>query len=209
MELKVYDMNVSEKGTVSIPEIIISDTINPYFLHEVVKYYLSQERVGTASTKTRSEVSGGGKKPWRQKHTGRARQGSIRSPLWKGGGVVFGPKPRDYSLDIPKRKLKLALKQVFTQRIKDGNVYVFENFSFTEPKTKSFVNIIKALSLSEKKLLVVLSKIDEITLKSMRNYPKVEYVSARDVNAYDIINSEVIIMDKNSIDIIAKRLEDK
>lgn len=209
MEVKMYDMNLEVKGTVTIPEVILADKVNPYFLHEVVKYYLSNQRVGTASTKTRAEVSGGGRKPWRQKHTGRSRQGSIRSPLWKGGGVVFGPKPRDYSLDIPKKKLKIALKQVLTQRIKDGNLYVFEIFSFSQPKTKSFVNIIKGLSLTDKKVLVVLSEANDATIKSMRNYPRVEYVSAKNLNAYDLIKNEVIIMDKAAIDIIAKRLEDK
>lgn len=209
MELKIYDINANEKGKITIPQNLIAEEVNKYFLYEVVKYYLANQRVGTASTKTRAEVSGGGRKPWRQKHTGRARQGSIRSPLWKGGGVVFGPKPRDYSLDMPKRKLKLALKQVLTQRIKDGCVYVFENFSFSEPKTKNVVNIINALSLNDKKILVVLSEINEPTLKSIRNYPKIEYVSAKDVNAYEVINSDVIIMDKNSIDVISKRLEDK
>lgn len=209
MELKIYDINVNEKGKIEVPQSLIADEVNKYFLYEVVKYYLSNRRVGTASTKTRSEVSGGGRKPWRQKHTGRARQGSIRSPLWKGGGVVFGPKPRDYSLDMPKRKLRLALKQVLTQRMKDNCVYVFENFSFSEPKTKNIVNIINALSINDKKILVVLSDINEATLKSIRNYPRIEYVSAKDVNAYDVINSEVIIMDKNSIDVISKRLEDK
>lgn len=209
MELKIYDINANEKGKITIPQNLIAEEVNKYFLYEVVKYYLANQRVGTASTKTRAEVSGGGRKPWRQKHTGRARQGSIRSPLWKGGGVVFGPKPRDYSLDMPKRKLKLALKQILTQRIKDGCVYVFENFSFSEPKTKNVVNIINALSLNDKKILVVLSEINEPTLKSIRNYPKIEYVSAKDVNAYEVINSDVIIMDKNSIDVISKRLEDK
>lgn len=209
MELKIYDMNAKERGNIAIPKNLIADEVSKYFLHEVIKYYLANQRVGTASTKTRAEVSGGGRKPWRQKHTGRSRQGSIRSPLWKGGGVVFGPKPRDYSLDMPKRKLKLALKQVLTQRMKDGCVYIFETFSFSQPKTKNIVNIINALSLKDKKILIVLSEINDATLKSIRNYPKLDYVSANDVNAYDVINSEVIIMDKNSIDIISKRMEDK
>ncbi|MCX7905720.1 MAG: 50S ribosomal protein L4 [Elusimicrobiales bacterium] len=209
MEVKVYDMNAQEKGKIEIPDVLIEEEVNKYFLHEVVKYYLSNERVGTASTKTRAEVSGGGRKPWRQKHTGRSRQGSIRSPLWKGGGVVFGPKPRDYSLDIPKKKLKLALKQALTQRLKENAVYIFEVFSFSQPKTKNFVSLINNLSLANKKILVVLSEVNDATLKSMRNYPYVEYVSAQNVNAYDILNSEVILMDKNALDVIAKRLEEK
>ncbi len=209
MELKVYDMSAKESGTIKIPDIIISDKVDKNFLYEIVKYYLANERVGTASTKTRAEVSGGGRKPWRQKHTGRARQGSIRSPLWKGGGVVFGPKPRDYSLDMPKKKLKLALSQVLTQRIKDNCVYVFDVFRFSEPKTKNFVSLLKNLNIADKKVLVVLSEINDETLKSMRNYPYVEYIAAKDVNAYDVINSEVLIIDRAAVDIIARRLEDK
>ncbi len=209
MELKVYDMTAKESGSIKVPDVIISEKVDKNFLYEIVKYYLANERVGTASTKTRAEVSGGGRKPWRQKHTGRARQGSIRSPLWKGGGVVFGPKPRDYSLDMPKKKLKLALSQVLTQRIKDNCVYVFDTFRFYEPKTKSFVSLLKTLNIADKKVLVVLSQINDETLKSMRNYPYVEYVAAKDVNAYDVINSQVVIIDKPAVDIIARRLEDK
>lgn len=209
MELKVYDMSGKETGNITLPQTIISDKVDRHFLYEVIKYYESNKRVGTASTKTRSEVSGGGRKPWRQKHTGRARQGSIRSPLWKGGGVVFGPKPRDYSLDINRKKLKLALKQLITEKIKDNNVYVFENFKFSEPKTKNFVNILNIFNIKDKKVLVVLSDVNDETIKSMRNYPLVEYVSANEVNAYDLIRADIVIMDKDAVDIIAKRLEDK
>ncbi|MGC8866685.1 MAG: 50S ribosomal protein L4 [Elusimicrobiales bacterium] len=209
MELPVYDMSAKEAGSIKIPDTIIAEKIDRNFLYEVIKYYLANKRVGSASTKNRAEVSGGGRKPWRQKHTGRARHGSIRSPLWRGGGVVFGPKPRDYSLDMPREKLRLALSQVLTQRIKDNAVYVFDVFKFSESKTSNFINLLKSLNIIDKKLVVVLSEVNDETLKSMRNYPYVKYVAAKDVNAYDVINAEVIIVDKASFDIIAKRLEDK
>lgn len=207
MEIKLYDKDCKEKGSVNLSGVF-PEKVDRHFLYEVIKYYLANKRVGTASTKTRSEVSGGGRKPWKQKHTGRARQGSIRSPLWKGGGVVFGPKPRDYSLDMPAKKLKLALKQILKARADENRIYVFEDFSFETPKTKNFYNIINALGLSGKKILVVMDKFDENTIKSLRNIENLYYTTALNLNAYDVISTEVMILNQKALDIIKSRLEE-
>lgn len=208
MEMKLYDKNCKEKGSINLPDVIFAEKVNKNFLYEIVKYYLANKRAGTASTKTRSEVSGGGRKPWKQKHTGRARQGSIRSPIWKGGGVVFGPKPRDFSLDMPVKKLHLAIKQVLKARAADNMVYVFESLNFETPKTKNFDNIIKGLNLQGKKVLVVMDKFDENTLKSIRNIERVSYTTAANLNAYDVISNDAIILNQASVDIIKSRLEE-
>jgi large subunit ribosomal protein L4 len=207
MEIKIYDRNCNEKGSVKLPDVLIAPRVDANFLYEVVKYYLANQRRGTASTKTRAEVRGGGRKPWRQKHTGRARQGSIRSPLWRGGGVVFGPKPRDFSIDMPAKKLKLALKQVITARAKDGKIYLFESFDFEKPKTKEFVNILNKLNLLGKKVMVVFDTFSDNLAKSMRNIEDLDYKRASDVNAYDLITSDVIILNEKAIDVIKERVE--
>jgi len=208
MEIKLYDKNCNEKGSIKLPDILVAPKVDINFLYEVVKYYLANQRSGTASTKTRAEVSGGGRKPWRQKHTGRSRQGSIRSPLWKGGGVVFGPKPRDFSLDMPRKKLINAIKQVITARLKDGNVVAFEKFDFEKPKTKDIANILNKLNFCNKKVIIVFDDFSDNLIKSMRNIEKLDYKRAIDINAYDLIKSDVIIFNEKAIEIIKERLED-
>lgn len=208
MEIKVYDRNCNEKGSIKLPDVLIAPKVDSNFLYEVVKYYLANQRAGTASTKTRAEVRGGGRKPWKQKHTGRSRQGSIRSPLWKGGGVVFGPKPRDFSLDMPKKKLQLALKQVITARAKDGKIYLFESFDFEKPKTKEFANILDKLNISDKKVMIVFDNFSDNLVKSIRNIDNLNYKRAVDVNAYDLITSDVLILNDKAVDVIKERVED-
>lgn len=208
MEIKLLDKECKEKGNINLPDSILAEKVNRNFLYEIVKYYRANQRAGTSSTKTRAEVSGGGRKPWKQKHTGRARQGSIRSPIWKGGGVVFGPRPRDFSLDMPVKKLHLALKQVLKSRVSDNMVYVFDNLSFDTPKTKNFENIIKNLNLKGKKILVVMDRFEENTIKSLRNIEKVSYVTASNLSAYDLISNDVIFLNQSAIDIIKSRVEE-
>ncbi len=209
MEVKIYDIKGNEKGSINLPDVLFCEEVNKNFLYEIVKYYLANQRVGTVSTKTRAEVSGGGRKPWRQKHTGRARQGSIRSPLWKGGGVVFGPKPRDFSLDMPVKKLRLAIKQVLKARAMDNKICVFENIKFETTKTKNFVEILNKLNIGDDKVLVVDSKLSENTIKSIRNVENVSYTNASNLNAYDLISNDWIFFTQSSIDILKSRLEDK
>lgn len=207
METKLFNIKGEEIGKIELPEIIFSAKPDPHFLHEVVKYYLAAKRVGTASTKTRGEVSGGGKKPWRQKHTGRARAGSIRSPLWRKGGVVFGPKPRDYSLDIPKAKKIKALIQALSAKYSDSQIFVFENFDIEAPKTKILFSLLKTMNLSGKKVLIVNDKIDEKLLLAARNIPEVEVIDANSLNTYDVLDSNFLLISAESLKILSKRLE--
>jgi len=209
METKLFNIKGEEIGKVDIPEFIFSAKSDPHFLHEVIKYYLAAKRLGTVSTKTRGEVSGGGKKPWRQKHTGRARAGSIRSPLWRKGGVVFGPKPRDYSIDIPKAKRIKALIQALSAKNSTGELFVIENFNFNEAKTKNIYALLKVLKLDEKKVLIITEKRDEKLLLAANNIPNVKVMCACDLNAYDTLDNKAILIEKEALKIIEKRLEDK
>ena len=191
MEVNLYDSKGEEKGKVILPPIF-SQSINIPLLHEVVTAYLANRRKGSASTKTRGEVSGGGRKPWRQKGTGRARAGSIRSPLWRHGGVVFGPKPRDYHLSLPKKKLKKALFQALAA--KADVVKVVENLEFKEVKTKNVVQVLKRIGVNREKTLLVLEKIDENLRRISRNIPYLHLLERRNLNAYAVLNCKNLLI---------------
>ncbi|MEO2065622.1 MAG: 50S ribosomal protein L4, partial [Desulfurobacteriaceae bacterium] len=174
---------------------------------ETVKWQLAKRRRGTHSTKTRGEVRGGGRKPWPQKHTGRARQGSIRAPQWVGGGVVHGPKPRDYSYNLPKKVRKVALRSVIAGRLQEGNFIVVEDFSFEKPKTKQAVEFLKNLGLENTKvLLVVPSELDENTYLSFRNLPNVKVLPVEGLNVYDVLAYEKCVVFKSILPKIEERL---
>jgi large subunit ribosomal protein L4 len=159
---------------------------------------LANRRAGTHSTKTRAEVSGGGRKPWRQKGTGRARAGSIRSPLWRKGGIVFGPKPRSYRYSLPKKARRLALKSVLSAKVAEGNLIVLDSLHFDQPKTKSMVNVLKALNVDNKALVVTAGK-DENVIKSSRNIPGISPVEAARVNVYNVLNHEKMVITKDAV----------
>ena len=142
-----YDVNGKELGNIELPASVFNENINEHAVHQVVVSQLAKIRQGTASTKTRGEVSGGGKKPWRQKGTGRARHGSIRSPLWVGGGVTFGPKPRSYDKKVPRKVKKLALRSILTDKLESGSLIVLEELSFDKPKTSQMVEVLRNLEL--------------------------------------------------------------
>lgn len=209
MEIKVLNFKGEEVGRTKLPEIIFSSKADPHFLHEVVKYYLAAKRVGTVSTKTKAEVSGGGRKPWKQKHTGRARAGSIRSPLWRKGGVVFGPKPRDFSLDIPEHKKIRALAQSLAAKSNDSQIFAFENFDIELAKTKFFYSLLKKLNLVGKKLVLINDKQDDKLMLATRNIPGINVVRAMDVNAYDVLNNNAVFVTLEALKILEKRLEEK
>ncbi len=172
-------------------------------LHQTVVAYRANRRSGTACTKNRSEVSGSGKKLWRQKGTGRARMGSVRSPIWSGGGVVFGPRPRDYSKKIPKNVKKLALRTALTGRINDGAVYSIDSFAVADGKTKSFVSAVTGLTDARKVLIV--GVFDELTFRSGRNIQKVQLMSAEDVNAENLLAYDTILLTKDALETLARR----
>ena len=195
----LYNSQGERIGEIDLREDIFGYTPNVHLLWEYVRMYLANQRRGTASTKTRGEVSGGGRKPWPQKHTGRARHGSIRSPLWRKGGVVFGPKPRDYHYEMPKKAKRLATKHALSDRAKENRIIVIENFSFSNGKTKEGAQLLKKIGIYGKKILVALCDMDPKLLLPLRNIEKVRIMPGKDLNAYEVLNSEYVLFTKDGL----------
>ena len=193
--MKVMDMAGKEVGEISLSDAVFGAEVNSAVLHIAVKSYLANQRQGTQSTKTRSEVSGGGKKPWKQKGTGHARQGSTRSPQWTHGGIALGPKPRCYRFEINKKVKRIALQSAFSSKVAGGNMIVVDNIATAEYKTKTMVNMLKALG-SDRKALVVLAENDAVTVKSMANIPGVKTALVNTLNVYDVLNCDKFIVAK-------------
>ncbi len=201
-ETTVFSIKAEEKGRIALPDAIFSIKPNKNVLYDVVRMYLANRRQGTSSTKGRSEVRGGGRKPFRQKHTGRARAGTIRSPLRRGGGVVFGPKPRDYSFKVPKKVKRLAIRSAFSLKRQEDALKVIENIDFDVPKTKKLYKILETLQLKDKKVLLLIDRYSENLFLSARNIPQLKISLAKDSNAYDILWAEVLLLTKDSVDIL-------
>lgn len=182
------------KGEIELPKSLFGIKPSQHAVYEACKTNLASRRRGTASTKTRSEVRGGGRKPWRQKGTGRARIGSIRSPIWVGGGVAFGPKPRDYGYRIPKKVRKLALKSALSAKALEEKIHVVEDFSFSEPRTKTMEDVLRALGLKGKETLLLVSSFDENVFKSGRNLRYLTIKPAKDLNCYEVLRSEYLVV---------------
>lgn len=187
-------------GSATLDDHMFGIEPNMSVMHQVVTAQLAARRAGTHSTKTRAERRGGGAKPWRQKGTGRARQGSIRSPQWRGGGIAHGPKPRDYSQKTPKKMIKLALRSALSDRAADGKVMVVDSFSFDVPKTSEAVAAIDALGLSDEgRVLIVLDHDDANAALSFRNIPNVHVLPTGELNAYDVLCCDTIVFTKNAL----------
>ena len=199
--VKVYDMAGKENGTLALSDEIFGAEVNAAVLHMAVKAYLANQRQGTQSTLTRAEVSGGGIKPWRQKGTGRARQGSTRSPQWTHGGVALGPKPRSYQLCLNKKVKRLALKSALSSKVAADEMIVISNLAATEYKTKTMVEMLKAVGAT-KKALVVIPAVDEKLVKSLANIPGVKTTTANNINVYDILNCDKFIVAQPAVQII-------
>ncbi len=206
MEIKVVNTANQEVGTVTIKDEIANAPIKKHAVWETVKWQLAKRRRGTHSTKTRGEVRGGGRKPWPQKHTGRARQGSIRAPQWVGGGVVHGPKPGDYYYPLPKKVRKVALRSVVAGRLQEGNVIVVEDFAFEKPKTKQAIEFLKNLGLENEKVLIVVPELEENTYKSFRNLPNVKLLEIEGLNVYDMLCYDKCIFFKSTLPKLEERL---
>lgn len=191
--MKVLDMTGKEVGTVGTCGSVFAVTVNAAVLHAAVRAYLLNQRQGTQSTLTRTEVSGGGKKPWRQKGTGRARQGSTRSPQWTHGGVALGPKPRSYRTDLNKKVKRLAMKSVFSSKVADDSLVVVDAITATEFKTRTMVNMLSAVGASGKALVVLPAK-DEKVVKSFANIPGVKTAYINTLNVYDILNCDKLVV---------------
>lgn len=197
------DVDIKDKNNTVVGKIALSDDLfgvsaKQGVLHQAVVNFLANQRQGTHATKTKGLISGGGKKPWKQKGTGRARSGSTRSPLWRGGGTIFGPQPRDYSYKLPKKVKRLALMNAFHEKLSSGEVIILDGFSIEKPKTKDVVVILKNLDLQNKSVLIILPEKDDSVVLSARNIPGVRVVRAADVNVYDVIAHAMLLMTKDA-----------
>ncbi|MDR0220037.1 MAG: 50S ribosomal protein L4 [Lachnospiraceae bacterium] len=193
----VYNMEGKEVGTVELSDAVFGVEINKHLVHMAVVLQLANKRQGTQKAKTRAEVRGGGKKPWRQKGTGRARHGSSRSPQWRGGGVVFAPTPRDYSFKMNKKEKRLALKSALTSRVTDGKLIVLDELVFDEIKTRKFQAMLDNLKV--KKALIVIADSDEKIVKSARNIQKIKTAIPGTINVYDILKGDTLIVTKDAV----------
>ncbi|HCO19306.1 50S ribosomal protein L4 [Gudongella oleilytica] len=202
-KVNVYNMQGEIVEEMELSEEIFGVEINEHVVYEVVKNQLANRRQGTQSAKTRAEVRGGGRKPWRQKGTGRARQGSIRSPQWKGGGVVFAPKPRDYSYSVPKKVRRLALKSVLTDKLQNNEMIVVDQLSFDAPKTKEMKKVLANLK-ADKKALIVMAEKDANVIRSANNIPNIATALVNTINVYDILKYNSFIITKEAV----KRVEE-
>jgi len=212
MEVKVYSTTGDIVGKTELPDEIFRHPIRPVTVAEAIRMYEMNQHQFTACKKTRGEVSGSGRKPWPQKHTGRARQGSIRAPHWRGGGVVFGPKPRNVHYRLPQKKLRIALLSVLSQRASEGRIMVIDDIPITYPKTKEFVKILKNLGWNEEhpeRYLFVVDKIDEAVFRSMRNLRKVDMREAYKINAFDVLLAKRIVFTLKGLEALKNRLLEK
>ena len=197
-KVNVYNMSGDIVEEIALSEDIFGIEINEHVVWEVVRNQLANKRQGTQSAKTRAEVRGGGRKPWRQKGTGRARQGSKNSPQWKGGGVVFAPKPRDYSYSVPKKVKRLALKSVLTSKVQENEIIVVDEIKFDSPKTKEMVSLLTKLN-ADKKALIVMGEKDLNVIKSANNIPNVATALVNTINVYDILKYNSFIITKDAV----------
>ncbi len=203
MELEVYKKDGSKSGeTVKLSADIFGVEPNEHAIYQAVRMYLDNQRQGTSKVKTRAEVRGGGKKPFKQKKTGMARQGTSRSPIMIGGGSIFGPKPRDYSSKLPAQVHRLARRSALTIKAREGQIRVVEDFSFEAPKTKEMATILKALELSSVKTLLLMPKSDQNVVRSGRNMQRLEIIEADKASTYDLVNNQILLIQKSAVEVL-------
>ena len=198
-QVTVFDMTGKSVGEMTLSDAIFGIEPNTSVMHAAVVNYLANQRQGTQSTLTRSEVSGGGRKPWKQKGTGRARQGSTRAPQWTHGGIALGPKPRDYSYELPKKVKRLALKSEFSAKVADNNLIVVDNIAVEGYKTKAVAEMLSNLG-ADKKVLIVMPEVDAKLIKSAANIPGVKTALVNTINVYDILNCDKFIVAKSALE---------
>ena len=205
MKLDVLKIDGKSSGKkLDLSDEIFGIEPNDHVIYLAVKSYLANQRQGTSKTKERSEVRGGGKKPWKQKGRGGARAGTTRSPLWVGGGTIFGPRPRNYRQDVSKKVKRLARKSALSYKVKDEQLILIEDFNFDKPKTKDFADILTALNLTGKKILLLTNGNQEVVYKSGRNIPKTKILEASKASTYDILNNQILVIQESAVDIIHK-----
>ncbi|MFC4811536.1 50S ribosomal protein L4 [Paenibacillus sp. GCM10023250] len=198
-KVALYSVNGSQVGEIELSEAVFGIEPNVHVVHSAVLLQQAAERRGTHKTKGRSEVRGGGRKPWKQKGTGRARQGSIRAPQWVGGGTVFGPTPRSYSFKLPKKVRRLAIKSALSSKVIDNEIIVLDQLAFAQPKTKEFATILNNLKVARKALVVTANYEDNVAL-SARNIPNVKFVAADGINVLDVVKYDQLIITKEAVE---------
>ncbi|MFI5294741.1 MAG: 50S ribosomal protein L4 [Thermodesulfovibrionales bacterium] len=203
-EFEVKDKNNKPVGKINLSDEVFGVKVKDGVLHNAVVNFLANQRQGTHATKTKGLVSGGGKKPWKQKHTGRARSGSSRSPLWRGGGTVFGPQPRDYSYAIPKKARRLALKAALSGKLSDGEIIVVETLSIEKPQTKEMMSVLKRLELDGKSTLIIVPEYNETIMLSARNIPGVTVTRVSDLNCYDVAAHSRLLMTRQAAEMLSE-----
>jgi len=207
LDLPVRDDKGKKVDTVSLNNKIFDGAVNVPLLHQVVTMYNANRRSGSASAKTKAEVSGGGKKPWRQKGTGRARTGSIRNPLWRGGGVIFGPKPRDFSYSLPQKLKKTAIKSSLNEKLIGGNLIIINGIKLENPKTKEFRKIIESLGITEKQsAIVIVEKLDNNIKLASRNIPNISVKAINNLSSYDILKRKKLIIQQSALKSLTRSL---
>ncbi len=204
--IPVVSQTREKVGEVQVPAAVVAGPVREHLLHAAVQSQLDGRRAGTAATKTRGLVSGGGKKPWRQKGTGRARAGSTRSPLWAGGGTIFGPQPRDYAHRLPRSARRAALRAALADRHAAGKLLVVDALSLAEPKTKRMLECLRGLGLEGTSVLVVLASADAAVERAARNLPHVKVLRASGLNVYDILGHAELVLTRGALEAIAGRL---
>jgi large subunit ribosomal protein L4 len=209
MQTKLFDKTGKESGTIELGKGIFNQPVNQSLLWEAVNALLDNRRKGNASAKTKAEVRGGGKKPWRQKGIGWARHGSIRSPLWRGGGVTFGPKSRDYETKIPKKKKIGALLSSLSVKAQENKILVIEELSLDAPKTKNFVQILKDMDIDKARTLVAVDTMQNNILMASRNVPNVNLKKANDINCYDVLSADYLLITKKGLEKLEQRCASK
>ncbi len=202
----VYSVSGEVTGSVDLPEAVFGIEPNHDVLWDSVRAYLANQRQGSASSLSRGEVKKSGAKPWRQKGTGRARAGTASSPIWVGGGVIFGPKPKSYTAVLPKKKKRLAVRSALSGKARDGELMVVDGFSLPEPKTKRVVEVLKNLDVWPKKCLLVTPAYNELLWRAANNLPGVQVRAARGLTPYEILDCEVLIMDRAAVDVLGEVL---
>jgi large subunit ribosomal protein L4 len=193
----IFDIEKKKVAQVELNDAVFSAEVNEAVIYDVVRMQMAARRSGTSSTKTRSDVSGGGKKPWRQKGTGRARAGTSRSPIWRGGGIVFGPHPRDYSFHVPKKIRKKALISVLSMKLKEDKMLILKDFPMEKISTKTFKSVVDLFGF--KKVLFVLDNQNEVLLKSSRNIKNIKMIRSEGINVYDVLNCEHLVLLEPSV----------
>jgi large subunit ribosomal protein L4 len=206
MNIDILNVEGKSVGSVELPDSIFGIEPNVAVMHQAVKMYLANQRQGTSKSKTRHEVRGGGRKPWKQKGRGTARAGSTRSGVWVGGGNIHGPQPRDYRQDMPKKMRQLARRSALALKAQSNEMIVVEDFGFSEIRTRPFADMLKAVDAAGRKVLVLLKEPNETAFRSGRNIASCQIMDARNASVYDLLNNQVVILERGSIDVLVEQL---